>query len=139
MSTTQSGARSEDRHPQGITTDYREIPVENPATGEVIRTVAVTTPAAVPALVERARAAQPGWQALGFEGRGRVLRRVRDWLVDHSDDVADSIVAETGKTTDDALLTEVNYALLALPFLARQAHRWLADVRVRSPYPLVSG
>jgi acyl-CoA reductase-like NAD-dependent aldehyde dehydrogenase len=57
------------------------IPVENPATGEVIRTVPVTDPAAVQAMVERARVVQPAWEALGFEGRGRVLKRAQKWVV----------------------------------------------------------
>jgi len=115
------------------------LAVENPATGAVLRTVAVTAPAAVPGLVARARAAQPGWEALGFEGRGRILRRLRDWVLDHRDEVAGSIVAETGKTHDDALLAEVNYAALALPFWASHAPRWLADERVRTPNPLLVG
>ena len=41
------------------TVTAREIPVENPATGEVIRTVPVTQPDDVALLVHRARAAQP--------------------------------------------------------------------------------
>jgi acyl-CoA reductase-like NAD-dependent aldehyde dehydrogenase len=39
-----------------------EIPVENPATGEVIRTVPVTPPEEVAVLVARARAGS-GWRA----------------------------------------------------------------------------
>src|SRR4051794_41938477 len=51
------------------------IAVENPATGEIIREVPVTDDVA--AMVARARAAQSAWEALGFEGRGRILRRAR--------------------------------------------------------------
>jgi len=42
------------------------ISVENPATGETIREVAAVAPEDVAAVVERARAAQPAWEALGF-------------------------------------------------------------------------
>jgi acyl-CoA reductase-like NAD-dependent aldehyde dehydrogenase len=52
------------------------IEVENPATGQVIRSLTVTPTGEVAGLVARARAAQPAWEALGFEGRGRVLRRM---------------------------------------------------------------
>src|SRR5919106_4952520 len=48
----------------------REMAVENPATGEVIASVPTHTPEQVAAIVERARAAQPPWAALGFDGRG---------------------------------------------------------------------
>ncbi|MGZ8648815.1 MAG: aldehyde dehydrogenase family protein, partial [Solirubrobacteraceae bacterium] len=61
------------------------IDVENPATGQVIRSVPATSADELQAMVERARAAQVGWEALGFEGRGRVLRRMQKWVVDNHD------------------------------------------------------
>ena len=45
------------------------IDVENPATGKVIASVPVVPPDEVAALAARARRAQPGWEALGFDGR----------------------------------------------------------------------
>ena len=98
-----------------------ELPVENPATGAVIRTVPVTSADEVRALVARARDAQPAWQALGFEGRARVLRRAQKWVVDNSDRIVDTIVAETGKTHEDAQLAEITYAAGAFGFWAKHA------------------
>ena len=57
----------------------------------------------VRALAERGRAAQPAWEALGFEGRARVLRRAQKWVVDNRDRIVETIVSETGKTHEDAL------------------------------------
>jgi Aldehyde dehydrogenase family len=51
------------------------LEVENPATGEVIATVPKLGAEEVRALVDRARAAQPAWEALGTDGRGEVLLR----------------------------------------------------------------
>jgi len=113
--------------------------VRNPATGDVVASVAETPPEAVPGLVAAARAAQPGWAALGFEGRARVLRRLRRWVGEHRDEIARTIVAETGKPHDEALLAEVDYVVTALAFWARQAPRYLADERVRSASPLALG
>src|SRR5919197_759083 len=90
------------------------IDVETPATGAVIRTLPVTSPADVQAMAERARAAQPGWEALGFEGRGRVLRRMQKWVVDNADRVVQTIVDETGKTYEDASIVELAYGAGAL-------------------------
>ena len=90
------------------------IPVENPATGETIREVAAVAPEEVAAVVERARAAQPAWEALGYEGRGRILKRAQQWLLEHAEEVADTIVAETGKAREDAMLVEVAYGINAL-------------------------
>jgi acyl-CoA reductase-like NAD-dependent aldehyde dehydrogenase len=115
------------------------IPVENPATGAVIATVPVLSADEVRALVARARAAQPAWEALGFSGRAKVLRRAQKWLLDHRDRVVETIVSETGKTHDDALLNEILYASAAFGFWAKRAAGYLADEKVRSSSPFVAG
>ena len=60
------------------------IEVQNPATGEVIGKVDDMSPAQVEAVVERARRAQPEWEALGFDGRGDVMFELRHWLVQNA-------------------------------------------------------
>jgi acyl-CoA reductase-like NAD-dependent aldehyde dehydrogenase len=124
-------------HPHA--TEPEEVAVENPATGEVIRRVPALTPDEVPALAARARAAQPAWQALGYEGRARVLRRAQKWTLDHSDRIVETIVSETGKTWEDAQLAEVAYAANAFGFWAKRAPEYLADEKVRSANPFVLG
>ena len=79
-----------------------QIEVENPATGEVIAAVDVVSPERVPELVARARAAQPGWEALGYEGRAEVFRRAQRWMIDNSDRVIRTIISETGKAWEEA-------------------------------------
>ena len=115
------------------------VEVENPATGQVIRSLPVTTPDEVAAMVERARGAQPAWEALGYEGRGRVLRRMRRWLVDNSERVVDTIVSETGKTYEDAMVAEVTYGAGALGFWAKRAPKYLADEKVRPSNVFIPG
>jgi acyl-CoA reductase-like NAD-dependent aldehyde dehydrogenase len=115
------------------------VEVTNPATGEVIATVPALTPAEVGPLVERARAAQPGWEALGFEGRGRILRRAQKWVTDNAERLARTIVEENGKTYEDAQLAEVSYAASAFGFWAKNAPDYLADERLRSSSPFVMG
>lgn len=115
------------------------IPVENPATGEIIRTVPIASADEVAAAVARARAAQPGWEALGFEGRARILRRAQKWVIDNSQRVIDTIVSETGKTHEDAQLAEIGYAAAAFGFWAKMAPEYLADEKVRTSSPFVKG
>jgi acyl-CoA reductase-like NAD-dependent aldehyde dehydrogenase len=124
---------------EGITTDYREIPVEDPATGQVIGSVPNHSADEVANMVERARAAQPGWEAMGFEGRARVLRRAQKWVLDNSERIVRTIVSETGKTYEDAQLAEVSYAANAFGFWAKHAPEFLADEKVRSSNPFVLG
>ncbi len=115
------------------------IDVENPATGENIATVSVVAAEDIPSLVARGRAAQPGWEALGFEGRARVLRRAQKWIVDNSDRVCETIVSETGKAWEEALMAEVGYTAGAFGFWAKNAEEYLADERVRSASPFIKG
>jgi acyl-CoA reductase-like NAD-dependent aldehyde dehydrogenase len=116
-----------------------EFAVENPATGETIRTVPIASAEDVRAMAERGRAAQPAWESLGFEGRGRVLRRAQKWLLDNQDRVIATIVAETGKTYEDAQLAEIGYAANAFGFWAKRAPSYLADEKVRTSNPFVLG
>ena len=108
------------------------ITVQNPATGEPIATVPRCGPAELDELVRRARAAQPGWEAMGFDGRGRVLRRAQRWMLDNAERIIAVVVSETGKTHEDAQLTDLGYTLSALGFWAKQAPGYLADERVPS-------
>ncbi|MEJ7894294.1 MAG: succinic semialdehyde dehydrogenase [Solirubrobacteraceae bacterium] len=115
------------------------IPVENPATGKIVRTVPVTPPEAVEAIVAKARAAQPAWDEMGFEGRGRILRRAQKWVLDNADRVIDTIVSETGKTYEDAQLAELGYAAHAFGFWAKKGPDYLADEKIHSANPFVLG
>ncbi|HET8756937.1 MAG TPA: aldehyde dehydrogenase family protein [Solirubrobacteraceae bacterium] len=115
------------------------ITVENPATGAVIRTLPVTSPDEVRVLVDRARTAQPAWDAMGFDGRARVLRRMQKWMVDHADRVIQTIVDESGKTYEDASVVELSYGAGACGFWAKHAPEYLADERIRTSNPIVMG
>ena len=115
------------------------IEVENPATGKIVERVPRLSPADVAEMVARARVAQPGWEAMGFEGRGRVLLRAQKWLLDNSRRVIDTIVSETGKTYEDAQTAELGYGVSALGFWAKNAPKFLADERISSRSPFLVG
>jgi acyl-CoA reductase-like NAD-dependent aldehyde dehydrogenase len=116
------------------------IAVENPATGELITTVPVLGAEELAAMAARAREAQPGWEALGFEGRGRVLRRAQKWMVDNIERVIQTVVSESGKTYEDAQLADYGYTVGALGFWAKEAPKYLEDEHVPSwNNPTVAG
>src|SRR5437763_14500367 len=116
-----------------------EIPVENPATGEIVATVADLGPEAVAEMAARGRAAQPAWAAFGFDGRARVLLRAQKWLMDNAEQVVSTIVSETGKTYEDAMFAEISYGGGAFGFWAKNAEAYLGDERVKSAQLLVKG
>ncbi len=115
------------------------IPVENPATGETIATVADLSAGEVGAMVAKAREAQPIWAAIGFEGRAEVLLAARDWMVANAEQVVTTIVGETGRPADETQFAELAYGLSALEFWAKAAPGYLADEEVQSASPFVRG
>jgi acyl-CoA reductase-like NAD-dependent aldehyde dehydrogenase len=123
----------------GVAHNAAEIPVINPGTGAQIATVPDLDAAAVAELARRGRAAQVGWDAYGFEGRAHVLRRMQKWLMDNADRVTATIVSETGKTYEDARLSEIAYGGAAFGFWAKNAEKYLEDERVSTAAIAVKG
>ena len=102
------------------------VAVENPATGALAGTVPVLGSDQLRELAARARAAAPAWGALGYDGRAAVMRRAQRWMLDNSERVIAVVVSETGKTYEDAQLTELGYVVQALGFWAKHAESYLA-------------
>ena len=114
------------------------IAVENPATGETIRQVPAADREGVVALVDRARAAQPEWEALGFDGRAALMRDMRKWVVKNRAKLMRTLSEENGKPWEDAQI-ELFYVADSLGFWARKARKYLADERVRPHSPFLLG
>jgi acyl-CoA reductase-like NAD-dependent aldehyde dehydrogenase len=108
------------------------IAVENPATGDLVTEVPLLGAKELRTAARTAREAQPGWEALEFEGRARVLRRAQKWMLDNADRIIGVVVSETGKTHEDAQLADLGYTVAALGFWAKEAPGYLADERVPS-------
>src|SRR3954467_3171918 len=116
-----------------------QVPVENPATGEVVAHVPDLSADEVRELAQAGAAAQPGWGALGFAGRARVMLRMQKWLLDNAPRVIETIVKETGKSWEDAQLAEISYGASAFGFWAKNAEKYLADEKIKSASPMLFG
>ena len=78
------------------------IDVTNPATGEVLGQVPLSTPDQVDAAVQAARAAFPEWRATPGLERARACSRL-DYLLDEAkDELALLVTTDNGKTIRDA-------------------------------------
>jgi acyl-CoA reductase-like NAD-dependent aldehyde dehydrogenase/choline dehydrogenase-like flavoprotein len=115
------------------------IPVENPATGQILATVPALDADAVRALVAAAREAQPAWAAAGFDARADVLLAARAWLAANGERVVETICGETGRPADETQFAELSYGLAALEFWAKMAPVYLADEEIHSASPFVRG
>ncbi|MCB2228185.1 MAG: aldehyde dehydrogenase family protein [Desulfarculaceae bacterium] len=102
----------------------------NPATGQEIGRVPLQEPDDVLAAAQAARAAQPAWAATPVRQKAQAIRRVRDYLVAHADELAATIAADNGKTLTDAMLTEVLPTTVAANYYAKKAPCWLRDQKL---------
>jgi acyl-CoA reductase-like NAD-dependent aldehyde dehydrogenase len=136
MATLESPDRAAQQNGGGADT---QIPVENPATGQIIGHVPDMSADQVAQMVAAARAAQPAWAEMGFDARAKVFLRARKWLVDNRDRVARTIVEETGKTREDAMLAEVLFIADSFGYWAKSAPKHLKDEKVKSHSPFMLG
>jgi succinate-semialdehyde dehydrogenase/glutarate-semialdehyde dehydrogenase len=81
----------------------------------------------VQAAVERARAAQPAWAAIGVRTRVAVLREFQRRLLEKKSEIAEAITREAGKPVAEALTTEILVVLDAARFLIENAYHLLRD------------
>jgi acyl-CoA reductase-like NAD-dependent aldehyde dehydrogenase len=110
-----------------------ELRVVNPATLELVGTVTTTDPSAVQEVVTEAKLAQEAWGDVPLAERRALLLRVAATVLERADEIADTVVAETGKPRVEAFTTELFPALDALVWLAKQAPKLLAPERIGFP------
>ena len=102
-----------------------QIVSRDPATGEELGRVPITSPVEVAASVSRARAVQTQWAALTFAERARFILKARELLLAEMDEVAALISRETGKPVSEALAMEVVPTLDAFYYFAKNAKNLL--------------
>jgi len=89
--------------------------VVNPATGKVVKNLAETSVATLPARLSRARAAQRGWAAQPVAERKAVLARFRQLVSDNKQELAQTLTLEVGKPLSQSL-NELNGLLPRIDF-----------------------
>jgi malonate-semialdehyde dehydrogenase (acetylating)/methylmalonate-semialdehyde dehydrogenase len=73
------------------------LPIRNPATGEEIGRVPLSTASDVDAAVQAAKAAFPAWRSTPSPERARVMFRFRALLEEHKEELATQLTIEHGK------------------------------------------
>ena len=96
------------------------VDVRNPATGQLVGSVAAQSAEAVAAVVDELRAHQSSWEALGPDARAVWLRKLRDWLLDNESRLVDIVGAETAKPRVEAAF-EVMVTCDAINYYAHRA------------------
>ena len=109
--------------------DGGRFDVIDPATGDVLQTVANGTVEDAIAAVDAAAEAAPAWAATAPRQRGEILRRAYQLMTERADELARLISQENGKALPDAL-GEVLYAA--------EFFRWYSEEAVRIPGTLAT-
>ncbi|HUP57973.1 MAG TPA: aldehyde dehydrogenase family protein, partial [Bdellovibrionota bacterium] len=103
----------------------------NPATGETIQELETTRPEDLPAIFERARAAQVQWAALTPKKRARYLFQLRETLLNQVDSISETIAEENGKPKFEAMANELLPSVDTLTFFAKRSPRILRDRHIQ--------
>jgi betaine-aldehyde dehydrogenase len=110
--------------------------VRRPFDGTKLATLPVDGPERVGDVVARVRSNQPAWEALGNKERSKWLFKLRDWMLDNADQIADTMQAETGKVRAEAA-GEMPYLVDLINFYAKKAEKFIGDETVSPHSPLL--
>jgi acyl-CoA reductase-like NAD-dependent aldehyde dehydrogenase len=106
------------------------IPSIDPATGKILAQFEKTSPAALPEILSRARAAQTAWSAVPIGKRCAQLLVLRDCMMVSRDALADAVVAESGKPRVEALFADLFVALDTAQYFSKSGAKLLRPERV---------
>lgn len=102
----------------------------NPATGEEVGRVAITSPDDVAAAVARAREAFATWRQTSFAERRRLVMAAREVILAGIDGIAKLISAESGKPFGEAISMEIAPVLDLMQHFARNGEKILSPQRI---------
>ncbi len=103
------------------------IPVDNPATGEIIGSVPRLGRADTARAIDAAAAAFPAWRALTAKDRAGLLRRWFELVMTHQEDLALLMTIEQGKPLAESR-GEVAYGAAFIDWFAEEGRRTYGDV-----------
>ena len=102
----------------------------NPATGELILEVPLTSHDHLPVVFEQAKQAQHYWNALGAKKRAQFLIQLRETILNRLDSIVDLIHQENGKPKFEALSSELLPILDTLTLFAKRGPKWLKNTPI---------
>lgn len=109
-----------------LETDATTFAKHDPATGELIDHVSITSAAELARAVDAARAAQPEWEALGADERIARLAPFAQRLEERAEELARCVTREMGKPYPDAL-REVKGWVAHTPEILDEVRRAVAE------------
>jgi succinate-semialdehyde dehydrogenase/glutarate-semialdehyde dehydrogenase len=102
------------------------LPVNNPATGDLVGEVPAMAAAETKRAIEAAQRAYPAWRALLASERSAILRKISDLMIQNTEDLALIMTAEQGKPLSESR-GEIAYAASFIEWFAEEAKRVYGD------------
>src|SRR5664280_2469729 len=102
------------------------MPVNNPATGEIIGTVPRMGTVETRTAIEAANGAYPAWRARTAAERSVLLRRWYELMIENQEDLATLMTAEQGKPMAESR-GEIVYAASFIEWFAEEGKRLYGD------------
>jgi len=99
----------------------------NPATGQKLVEYPVNSINDVNEAVRRAKTVQQQWAGISLKKRISHMRKIRAYITENLDTLAEQISSDNGKTVTDALLTELVSATMAVSYYCNNAANFLED------------
>jgi len=118
---------------EAVAGEKRKIKITNPATLEALYDIECQTEEEVNLAVTKARVAQPAWAGLPLEQRIAYMKRLRDVILERQDDIIQTVIRETGKPMQDALMMEVYGVAQQITYWCNQAPKTLVPETIRPP------
>lgn len=112
--------------------DDKSWSVIHPGTGEQIGTFQETPSTNIPIRYEKARTAYKSWAETSIEERLVYLRNLRFYMVDHLEEIAETISNDTGKVPVEALTADIITVLDDILYLEKHAKKILQPTKVPS-------
>ncbi len=103
----------------------------NPATGESLGKTPLTAPDEIKNIVNQAAGVQEKWARVPVGERSKTVLKIRDYLVNNGDRLAEVIAADNGKTRTDAMATEILPAAMAVSYYCKNAKKILRDEKIK--------
>ncbi|MFH1252509.1 MAG: aldehyde dehydrogenase family protein, partial [bacterium] len=88
--------------------------------------------------IDKARQVQKDWAARPVKERVQTVRRIRQFIVDNSQQIAETISRENGKVLVDSLAAEVLPAAMAVSYYCKMAKQFLKPEKIKAGSPILS-
>lgn len=113
------------------------ITIRNPRTGETLYSFGEPADAELRAVFDRARAAYEVIRKMTVRQRIDETLKLKRYIRDHREAILDRLIAETGKSRFDALVTEIFSVLDMIDHYDKTAEKALADKPLKTPILLM--